>query len=81
MRSDTSRFLPRVLAMSPTVPQEPSPVQPSAEHHDPAEPSPTFGWTVYAEQINGRFAMIGFTALLLIEVLTHQDFLTWLNLW
>lgn len=41
---------------------------------------PAFGWTPYAERINGRFAMLGFVALLLIEFITNQSFLTWLGL-
>ncbi|NEP61806.1 MAG: high light inducible protein [Symploca sp. SIO2G7] len=41
---------------------------------------PGFGWTVYAERINGRFAMIGFLALLFLEFFTRQDFFTWLGL-
>ena len=43
-------------------------------------PEPAFGWNAYAEQINGRFAMIGFVLLLLIEILTRQDFFTWVGL-
>ncbi|PSB03391.1 chlorophyll a/b-binding protein [Merismopedia glauca] len=43
-------------------------------------PEPTFGFSAYAEQINGRFAMIGFLALLILEFFTHQDFFTWLGL-
>lgn len=53
---------------------------PSPSNLDPARPEPAFGWTAYAEQINGRFAMIGFVALLILELLTHQDFFTWLGL-
>lgn len=41
---------------------------------------PGFGWTAYAEAMNGRFAMIGFIALLVIELVTHQDFFTWVGL-
>jgi Chlorophyll A-B binding protein len=41
---------------------------------------PSFGWNVYAEQTNGRFAMVGFVLLLLLELLTGQDLLTWLGL-
>lgn len=55
----------------PTPPQgsdSPSPVTP-----------PAFGWTTYAERINGRFAMVGFIALLLLEFFTRQDFFTWLG--
>lgn len=44
------------------------------------QPEPAFGWTPYAEQINGRFAMIGFIGLLLLELLTGQDLFTWLGL-
>ena len=43
----------------------------------PAEPS--FGWNLYAEQVNGRFAMVGFVLLLLLELVTGQDLLTWLG--
>lgn len=41
---------------------------------------PAFGWTPYAERLNGRFAMLGFVALLLIEVVTNQGFFSWLGL-
>jgi hypothetical protein len=41
---------------------------------------PGFGWTRYAELINGRFAMVGFVALLILEFFTHQDFFTWIGL-
>jgi hypothetical protein len=41
---------------------------------------PSFGWNVYAEQINGRFAMAGFVLLLVLELVTGQDLLTWLGL-
>ncbi len=44
------------------------------------QPEPAFGWTPYAEQINGRFAMIAFVGLLLLELLTGQGLLTWLGL-
>lgn len=43
-------------------------------------PEPAFGWTAYAEQINGRFAMIGFVALIILEFFTKQDLITWLGL-
>ena len=38
---------------------------------------PEFGWSSYAERINGRFAMIGFTAILLIEAISNDSFLHW----
>ncbi|MGL5509745.1 MAG: chlorophyll a/b-binding protein [Microcoleaceae cyanobacterium] len=44
------------------------------------QPEPAMGWTAYAEKINGRFAMIGFILLILIEIFTRQDFFTWLGL-
>ena len=38
---------------------------------------PEFGWSGYAERINGRFAMIGIFAILLIEALSKTSFLEW----
>ena len=36
-----------------------------------------FGWSSYSEITNGRFAMIGFLAIILIELFTRQSFLKW----
>ena len=36
-----------------------------------------FGWSSYSEITNGRFAMIGFLAIIIIELLSQQSFLTW----
>ena len=36
-----------------------------------------FGWSSYAEITNGRFAMIGFLAIVLIELFSKQSFLKW----
>ncbi len=38
---------------------------------------PEFGWSGYAERINGRFAMIGLVAVLLIEAISKVSFLEW----
>ena len=38
---------------------------------------PEFGWSGYAERINGRFAMIGFIAVLLVEAFSKTSFLEW----
>lgn len=57
-------------AQPPDAPASPAPA--------PAD-SPAFGWTTYAERINGRFAMVGFVALLVLELVTHQTFFTWLG--
>ena len=38
---------------------------------------PSFGWSGYAERVNGRFAMIGLAAVLLIEALSKETFLHW----
>ena len=36
-----------------------------------------FGWSNYSEITNGRFAMIGFLAIILIELFSKQSFLKW----
>ncbi|MBM5813449.1 MAG: high light inducible protein [Cyanobacteria bacterium M_DeepCast_100m_m1_067] len=41
---------------------------------------PAFGWSGYAERVNGRFAMVGFAAVLLIEALSGDTFLRWAGL-
>ncbi len=41
---------------------------------------PAFGWSGYAERVNGRFAMVGFVAVLLIEAVSGETFLRWAGL-
>ena len=36
-----------------------------------------FGWSGYSEKTNGRFAMLGFLAIILIELISQKSFLTW----
>jgi len=38
---------------------------------------PEFGWSGYAERINGRFAMIGLMAVLIVEAISKISFLEW----
>jgi hypothetical protein len=62
-----------------------SPIEPQASAASPAlRPTsattgdePAFGWSAYAERVNGRFAMLGFVAVLLVEALSGQTFLKW----
>jgi hypothetical protein len=63
---------------TPTTPAESAEPPPGQPTTPPGE-APSFGWNAYAERINGRFAMIGFIALLLLEAITRQDFFTWLG--
>ena len=46
-------------------------LSPSATTND----IPEFGWSGYAERINGRFAMIGLMAVLLVEAISKISFL------
>ena len=48
-------------------------LSPSATTND----IPEIGWSAYAERINGRFAMIGLTAVLLVEAFSKISFLEW----
>ena len=36
-----------------------------------------FGWSSYSEITNGRFAMIGFLAIIIIELISQESFLKW----
>ncbi len=40
-----------------------------------------FGWSRYAEITNGRFAMIGFLSIIIIELLSHKSFLSWAGIY
>jgi Chlorophyll A-B binding protein len=57
-----------------TAPQTPP------ENNLPEPNEPAFGWTSYAEQVNGRFAMVGFIFLIVLEFFTKQDLFSWLGL-
>jgi len=48
-------------------------LSPSATTND----IPEFGWSGYAERINGRFAMVGLMAVLLVEAISKISFLEW----
>ena len=48
-------------------------LSPSATTND----IPEFGWSGYSERINGRFAMIGLTAVLVVEAISKLSFLEW----
>ena len=48
-------------------------LSPSATTND----IPEFGWSGYAERINGRFAMVGLMAVLLVEAISRISFLEW----
>ena len=58
---------------TPTDSPSPEPISTSATTND----APAFGWSGYAERVNGRFAMVGFVAVLLVEALSGQTFLRW----
>ena len=36
-----------------------------------------FGWSNYSQITNGRFAMLGFLAIILIELISQKSFLNW----
>ncbi|MDX2099819.1 MAG: chlorophyll a/b-binding protein [Leptolyngbyaceae cyanobacterium bins.59] len=42
--------------------------------------TPKFGFNEYAERLNGRAAMAGFTIALVIEYVTGKGVLNWLGL-
>lgn len=41
--------------------------------------TPKFGFTKYAEKLNGRMAMLGFISSVIVEVLTGQGLIAWLS--
>ncbi|MEL6470650.1 MAG: chlorophyll a/b-binding protein [Cyanobacteria bacterium J06623_4] len=61
-------------------PASPQPEELTASQTISDSSTPGFGWTQYAEVLNGRFAMVGFVALLITELIARQDFFSWLGL-
>ena len=62
--------------LEPESPMTTTPPEPPATSATTSD-VPAFGWSGYAERVNGRFAMLGFVALLLVEALSGQTFLHW----
>ena len=49
----------------------------NSENTNEIEKNYNFGWSRYSELTNGRFAMLGFIAIILIELFSEQSFLKW----
>ena len=62
------------------TPDESSSASTTPETSATTKDVPAFGWSAYAERINGRFAMIGFLAVMLTEALSGDTFLHWSGL-
>ena len=62
------------------TPDESSSASTTPETSATTKDVPAFGWSAYAERINGRFEMIGFLAVLLTEALSGDTFLHWSGL-
>ena len=73
MNSNTEKTLDNQSIEQEDTDLEIKNVSPSATTND----IPEFGWSGYAERINGRFAMIGLIAILLIEAISKISFLEW----
>ena len=73
MNSNTETNQDKHPTEQETTDSEIKTLSPSATTND----IPEFGWSGYAERINGRFAMIGLMAVLLVEALSKISFLEW----
>ena len=73
MNSNTEKNLDNQSIEKEKTDSEVKNLTPSATTND----IPEFGWSGYAERINGRFAMIGLMAVLLIEAISKTSFLEW----
>ena len=73
MNSNTEKTLDNQSIEKDQTDSEIQNLRPSASTTD----IPEFGWSGYAERINGRFAMIGLIAILLIEAISKISFLEW----
>ena len=73
MNSNTAKNQDNQLIDQETTDSEIKKISPSATTTD----IPEFGWSGYAERINGRFAMVGILSVLVIEAINKISFLEW----
>jgi len=71
--------MPDSMTTSPE-PEPQAPPSTSATTSATTGDVPAFGWSGYAERVNGRFAMVGFVAVLAIELIGGDTFLHWAGL-
>ena len=71
--------MPDSMTTSPE-PEPQAPPSTSATTSATTGDVPAFGWSGYAERVNGRFAMVGFVAVLAIELIGSDTFLHWAGL-
>ena len=71
--------MPDSMTTSPE-PEPQAPPSTSATTSATTGDVPAFGWSGYAERVNGRFAMVGFVAVLVIELIGGDTFLHWAGL-
>jgi len=71
--------MPDSMTTSPD-PEPQAPPSASATSSATTRDVPAFGWSGYAERVNGRFAMLGFVAVLAIELTSGDTFLHWAGL-
>ncbi len=77
MTSTNSEQTKRTNDLEESEEVERVPANSSPMHSATTKDEPSFGWSAYAERVNGRFAMIGFISILLIEAINHNTFLNW----
>ena len=68
------------LSEDPAKDSKDSPTKTTPNRSATTPDMPEFGWSAYAERLNGRFAMIGFVAILMIEAISGNTFLNWAGL-
>ena len=73
MRAPAIAAVSKVVAVTASAAADSTTPATSATTND----VPAFGWSAYAERVNGRFAMVGFVAVLLVEALSGETFLKW----
>jgi len=77
----SSEEMPESTTPESTTPESTTPesTAPESTTPEPNPSEPSFGWTTYAEQLNGRFAMIGIIILLILEFVSQQTFFEWIG--
>ena len=76
-KEDKDEKLSDLVDEKPSISEELIKEDKNDELSEEGEDNYKFGWSSYSEITNGRFAMIGFLAIILIELFSQQSFLKW----
>ena len=72
-----SDMKPENINLNPTIDSYQEEIPEKLENSSKSDQEYSLGWNKYSEITNGRFAMLGFLAIIIIEIISNNSFLHW----